>query len=126
MGNDRLTREIESHLTAFMAACKPIRERRDRLIAYSDLPTVLKDGSRTLVPEPTVQEIEAALAPLRDFMNALEGAFCQVETAYEHFISREDGDDLVLLLQMARRYMELQQAERIPWDDLQQSEYRDA
>jgi hypothetical protein len=126
MGNDRLTQTLKIHLAAFEVACKPIRERRDRLIAHSDLPTILKTGKRPPVPEITLKQIEAALAPLRDFMNVIEGTFSDTSTAYEHFISREDGDDLVLLLKMARRYIQLQQAELIPWDDLKQSEYGDA
>jgi AbiU2 len=126
IGNDRLKQKLEIHLTAFQVACKPIRERRDRLIAHSDLPTILKNSNRPPVPELTRKEIEAALAALRDFMNAIEGTFSDTSTGYEHFISREDGDDLVLLLKMARRYIELQQAGRIPWDDLKQSEYGDA
>jgi hypothetical protein len=126
MTNDPLIGEIEAHLKAFNAACNPIRERRDRLIAHSDLSTVLGDSNRPLLSEPTVNEIEAALTPLRDFMNAIALAFGETATVYEHFISREDGDDLVLLLKMAHRYMDLQKADRIPWDDWQQSGYRDA
>jgi hypothetical protein len=126
LGNDPLTQSSQGYLNAFETACQPIRDRRNRLIAHSDLSTVLKDGRRASLPEPTVQEIEAALEPLRDFMNAIERAFCGVETAYEFFISREDGDDLALLLKMAHRYMKLREAGNIPWDDLQESEYSKA
>jgi hypothetical protein len=125
LGNEQLTQEIETHLAVFEAACKPIRARRDRLIAHNDLSTVLPDGSRARLPDPTVQEIESALAPLRKFMNAIERTFCDAETAYEHFISREDGEDLVLLLKMARRYQELQRDGSIPLDDLRKFGYTD-
>jgi hypothetical protein len=126
MDNDSLTQAINVHLTAFNAACYPIRERRNRLIAHSDLSTVLKTDSRPPLPDPTVNEVEAALTALRDFMNAIALAFGEAATAYEHFISRHDGDDLVLLLRMANRYRELQEVERIPWDDMQHAGYRDA
>ena len=39
---------------------------------------------------------------------------------------REDGDDLAHLLKMGLRYNRLQESGSIPWNDLEQSEYRDA
>ncbi len=59
-------------------------------------------------------------------MNAIALAFGEAAIAYENFVSRDDGDDLVFHLKMARRYLELQETERIPWDDLKKSEYWDA
>jgi len=125
-GNDPLVSRIESYLAEFRAACGPIRDRRNRLIAHSDLSTVLKDGSRPALPAPTIQEIEVALLALRNFMNTISRVFGETETAFEHFLSREDGDDLVHLLKMGQRYNRLQESGGIPWNDLEQSEYRDA
>jgi hypothetical protein len=65
-----------------------------------------------------VNEVEEALRALRDFMNAIASAFGEAATAYERFISRDDGEDLVLLLRMAHRYRQLQDMEHTPWDDI--------
>jgi hypothetical protein len=67
-----------------------------------DLATLLRQyGYANEVPitvGPSRQEIEEALAALRNFMNLIQGHCADSSTAYEHFISRGGGEDLMEIL----------------------------
>ena len=72
----------------------------------------------TQISGPSRQEIEDALGALRQLMIPVDAHFTGSETAYELFISRDDGDSLVLILKQGLRYQELTKTEQIPITDL--------
>ena len=109
--------ELQHLCQNFADSCRPIRVRRNKMIAHTDRAVAL----RTAVPPPdaTIGQINDALKVLGDFMNAVAKYLDEPPTAYEHFIMRgQGGDDLVSLLRMAARYQVLQAEGTIPWNDL--------
>ena len=115
-----LTDELSQRLADYEASCMKIKTRRNKQIAHYDHATLLLQyASGPSDPlGPSRQEIENALAALRDFMNSVESSITSSETAYQHFISKADGEALISVLKQGLRYRQLQIAGSIPWDDL--------
>jgi hypothetical protein len=117
----QLTVELTRQLEVYTDRCRGIKKRRNKELAHADLATLLQKygyAKGTQIQGPSRQEIEDALAALRQFMISIDVHFTGIETAYEHFISRDDGDSLVLILKQGLRYQELTKTEQIPITDL--------
>ena len=125
LGETELTRSLRHLLDEIHSKCAAFRLQRNKRLAHLDLHTALQKGSSTL-PTITIDMIETALSLIREFMNSVEGHYTDSETGYEHFIMRaSDGDTLVHLLKSAHRYDELVQSQKIGFDDLENSRWKD-
>jgi hypothetical protein len=117
VGQLSLATNLEPLLKAFEDSCSQIRYRRNKWIAHSDLATKL--GARAVpLSGPSRSEIEAALAALRQALNFVELHYAGSQTAYEHFVMKQDGEHLILELIRAKRYRGLVEDGVIPRDDL--------
>ncbi len=92
--------DISSRVEDIVALCKPFRTWRNKRIAHTDLPTVLKYNPDPL-PGISRKMIENVLRRLRELFNYIIGHFEDSETAYEHVIYQGDGDTIVFLLERA-------------------------
>ena len=112
--------KLKELLIEFRGSCGQIKRRRNTQIAHYDHATLLQQySSGSTVPlGPSRQEIEDALGALRRFMEPIESYLTSSATAYRRFVSRADGEALILVLQQGLRYQELQNNGVIPWDDL--------
>jgi hypothetical protein len=63
--------------------CAPIKTHRDKRIAHADLKTSIQHGSDPL-PGVSRQMIEDVLVLLRNYMNAIEGHYCQSAYLYQN------------------------------------------
>lgn len=76
------------------------REWRNRHLAHKDLALALDVGAEPL-PRVSRQNVEDALSAVRDVLNRLAGHYLDTTVAFEHFISRDDGEALVYHLRVA-------------------------
>jgi hypothetical protein len=119
-----LTDELTKHLQNYRLSCKDIKVRRNKELAHADLGALLRRqesaqaGRADTILGPSRQEIEHALSALREFMNAIDVHFTGSPMAYEHFLSRSDGESLVDFLKQGLRYDELREAQKLPFNDL--------
>ncbi|MEW6140367.1 MAG: hypothetical protein AB1733_19275 [Thermodesulfobacteriota bacterium] len=106
--------------------CRGFRIRRNRRLAHLDLRTGLQQGA-TPLPGVSREMIAGALSLVRDYMNTIEGHYCESETGYENVImTRQDGEALVLRLRNGLRYSELVRNGTISRQDWLEDEWRDA
>jgi hypothetical protein len=125
----RLNDELNGHLQRYRDRCRDIKVRRHKELAHADLGSLLRrygSAAGAPIPGPSRQEIEDALASLREFMNAIDSHFTNSHMAYENFISRNDGESLVGILKQGLRYGELRRAQVLPHDDLKKLSRYDA
>jgi hypothetical protein len=100
----------------FLNASNPVRDLRHKVIAHLDLQTATKMVSPP--PEVTIQEVRAALDALAEFMNAIATHFGESPTLYQMFGMRGAGPkELIAMLGTADRYLEMQKAGKLPWDE---------
>ncbi|KVR16155.1 hypothetical protein WK11_25645 [Burkholderia ubonensis] len=118
-GETEIADAMTPRLETFDAACEKVRHRRNKWIAHSDLTTLLKARATPLLG-PSRQEIETALAALRHVMNCVELKYTDGETAYEHFVMNQTGEQLIDALAKGKRYRELVKAGQVPRDDFRQ------
>ncbi|KVT36632.1 hypothetical protein WM08_30080 [Burkholderia ubonensis] len=118
-GETEVADMMTPRLEAFDAACEKVRHRRNKWIAHSDLTTLLTARATPLLG-PSRQEIENALAALRDVMHCVELKYTDGETAYEHFMMNQTGDHLIDALARGKRYSELVKERQIARDDFRQ------
>jgi len=117
-GSDRP--ELHARLEEYRGSCERIKIRRNKYLAHYDYEALVKNASAPL-DGPSRQEIEQALAALRRFMSDVENHFAEVPTGFEHFISRNDGADLVWWLKRGLRHRELEESGQIGPLDLRNS-----
>jgi hypothetical protein len=126
----QLTGDILKCFQRYRACCQSIQVRRNKELAHADLGALLKrygsPAGSVPIPGPSRQEIEDALASLREFMNAIDVRFTGSAMAYEHFRSLNDGESLVWVLKQGVRYGELSEAGELPFDDLKKLTHYDA
>jgi hypothetical protein len=85
--------------------CKPFRERRNRIIAHTDLLTAV-DVDSNPVPGFSRLMVEEALEAIRQLMNRIQKYFADGQTGYEHYFPRGGGETLIRLLQDVVTYWE--------------------
>lgn len=90
--------------------CEPFRDWRNRRIAHKDLPTALHYHPQPL-PRINKEMIDKVLRVMREFLNIFQGHYESVETAFDHFVMRGDGDTLVFYLKQAEEYDRLKKEE---------------
>jgi AbiU2 len=117
VGEVALANSLESLLTRFEVSCSQILDRRNKWIAHSDLETMLAARAVPL-SGPSRAEIEAALAALRQALDCVGIHYTGSTIAYEHFVMRSDGADLLMEIGRAKRYRLLVADGTIPRDDL--------
>jgi hypothetical protein len=118
-----LAEKLTALLAAYKASCERVRIRRNRQIAHYDHSTLLRQYGTGGAVElaPSQQEIEEALEALRNFMGTAEAYLTSSTTAYQHFISRYDGEALVYALSLGLRYQDLQAEGVVALDDFANS-----
>jgi hypothetical protein len=121
-GFQNLAGTLAESLSEFRSRCQKIKDRRHKDIAHFDLAVQLSNKAEVL-PGPSRQEIEDALAALRKFMNVVYGHFESTTMGYEHFSMLSDGNTLIFRLTEALRYEQLQTAGTIPHEDILQGAY---
>jgi hypothetical protein len=112
--------DLRARLEEYRASCEKIKARRNKYLAHYDYEALVKNASAPL-DGPSRHEIEQALAALRRFMSDVESHFGEVPTNFEHFISRNDGTDLVWWLKRGLRHRELEESGQIEPLDLRNS-----
>ncbi len=116
-GETAVADSMDVPLASFEAACGKLRHRRNKWIAHSDLHTSLNARATPLLG-PSREEIENALAALRQVMNPVEQKYTNSQTAYEHFVLNEDGEHLISALLQAKRYRELRETGAVGHENL--------
>jgi len=81
------------------------REHRNKRLAHNDLATILSVGTSPL-PPVTVADIDALLADLAAFLNAIDLRYCEGTTFFADPIQNGDGDSLARWLRDGVRYRE--------------------
>jgi len=108
--------KMSAALQKFADACVKVRHRRNKWIAHFDRTTMLNQHITPRIG-PSREEIENALAALRDAMNCISRHYTDTTICYEHFSMQADGEALVHNLRRGLRYTELVDAQAIPKDD---------
>lgn len=121
-GFQELSVALTEALSEFRQRCEKIKDRRHKDIAHFDLTAQLSNKAEVL-PGPSRQEIEHALAALRKFMNIVYGHFENSTMGYEHFSMLSDGNTLIFRLTEALRYEQLQSEGTIAHEDIFQGTY---
>ena len=124
---------VEPHLAARLKKlldtlddkCRDFRAWRNKRLAHADLVTAMQSGVHPL-PGISRQMIEDALTLIREYMNTIEGHYCNNRVAYNLFIMNKDGHALVSILIDGLRYRELQGERKIPYDDWSQNQWKAA
>lgn len=120
-GSDDLARLVQKLDDNYQQFYCPLKTYRNKVLAHRDLSTALSDHKD--MPSVTFETIENALGTLRDFMNSIDGHFCDAETGYEHTILDGDGNGLAFCLAQGARYDELVRAQKIDFHDLANSQW---
>lgn len=105
--------------------CQYFRAHRNKRLAHFDLTTAMQSTSNPL-PGVSMQMIQQALDLLCEYMNTIERHYTETETGYENFIMHSGGNELVSLLKFGLRYEELLRDGQISWEDINQSQWKDA
>jgi hypothetical protein len=92
--SDWLKSEFDPRLRALTRACSEVTRRRNDWIAHHARATV---EAQAISPRmnPARQEIEDALAALRDVMHVVHTRLGEAELAYQHVFLGDDGEALV-------------------------------
>ena len=117
-----LASELTARLDHYRCKCERIIERRNKRIAHYDLDTQ-RAASTEGQSSASRQEIEGALAALREFMKAVYQFFERSEMAYEHFAMLDDANSVLRFAGEALRYRELVDQGRIDYVDFTTSQY---
>jgi hypothetical protein len=97
---------VKAALDELDVLCSPIRERRKKLHAHSDLDTKLGRNSAPLDPV-TKKVIDSSLEKIRDIMNDVERTYLESVTSFE-FDVHSDAQELLYHLKEAREYQRQQ------------------
>jgi hypothetical protein len=115
-GDQALADGMRLPLHLFEAACARVRHRRNKWIAHFDRDTLLNENVQPRMG-PSRDEIETALAALRDVMNGVSLHYTDASTGYEYFSMQADGEALLQRLRRAVRYDELVDTGVVPVED---------
>ncbi len=93
---------------------------RNRHLAHRDLELAVDDRA-TPLPGISRENMERALAAVREVLNKIEGHFWQSEVAFTHFLARDDAESLTYYLKVAvdaesRQRERLLQGRAVPED----------
>lgn len=99
----------------YLIACEKIVDRRNKRLAHFELRTFLNKNSAAML-DASRQEIEDALAALREFMNAIQRDLEDCETSYRTSTLIGNGESLLRILRWGMRYRELRQSSVIDDD----------
>jgi hypothetical protein len=126
LGHAELLRELSPLLERVSLSCEPLRLHRNKRLAHLDLSVALENGVSAL-PLVTGVMVDGSLRDVRDFMNCIEGHYCDSETGYEHFsMPGGDGDALVGILKYGFRYEDLLTKGAIDINDIEASAWPSA
>lgn len=115
-GETEAAKKMSLPLKKFKGACASVRLRRNKWIAHFDMHTMLnqKEAPRS---GPSLQEIDNALAALREAMNVIFLLYASTSVCYDAFSMQADGESLVRSLRRGLRYSELVDSKIIPRED---------
>lgn len=111
-GNTELARELATVVRELVSAVQPIRRRRNKLLAHSDLALALRGEPRPL-PSVKKEMIDEALATMRVLINRVEMHYQQTSTIFEVIGLSSDIDGLLYSLAEARRAEEEERAQAL-------------
>jgi hypothetical protein len=117
-----LASELSARLNQYRAKCEGIIERRNKRIAHYDLDTQSAASTEAL-SGVSRQEVEEALAELREFMRTVYQFFEQSYMAYEHFAMHDDANSVLRIACEALRYRELVDRGEMDYADFAASQY---
>lgn len=103
---------------------QPLRSLRHRLIAHRDYDAAM--GTDDDLPELPKQLVRELVDGIAEFMNAIDGAYFESNTEYEHCIEVGGTEALVTCLKKAAEYDLLVEEGLVPRDRLFKGEYGDA
>ena len=126
VGEPSLAAGCKTVLATLDGHAEPLKTLRNKQLAHLDLAVALNKATEPL-PPVSRQEINEALALVRQYLNAIEIYYNDNEWGYEHFLmTGSDGDALVHVLSNGLRYHELVLEEVIEYDDFQKGAWNDA
>ncbi|HEV8337168.1 MAG TPA: hypothetical protein VGR67_12185 [Candidatus Polarisedimenticolia bacterium] len=112
---------VKVQLDELETLCGPIRQRRSKLLAHSDLDTILGRSLVPLVPI-TKKTIDSAFEKIRGIMNEVERAYLDRTTLFEYAVDT-DAQELLYCLRHAREYRRQQRIRSgLPADPESQNE----
>jgi hypothetical protein len=110
-----LLTKLQTLLDRLQLSCESMREQRNKRIAHTDLDTKL---NANLLPAVTRSMLEEALKLCSDIMNAISIEFRDTQIAFDHVVLNDDGNTLLLHLQMAEAYgKHIDSGHVDPWND---------
>ncbi len=98
----KLATEIKTTVKEIRASCQPLLERRNRVLAHSDLATAL-DPEKELMPGITFDETDNLVQKVVALLQSIELHYCDSSTIYDAKLVSVDAENLVALLQLARQ-----------------------
>lgn len=104
-GDEDLAAEIKAEVAKIQGSCTAIRERRNRVVAHSDLATAL-NPDKELMAGATVAKVEKVMREVREVLNRVEGRYRQSETAYDARLVSVEAEKLITILSRARKARE--------------------
>lgn len=116
-----LVKDLDPHLAEFESLCEKVRERRNKLLAHSDLAARLAARERqeaALALNVTLREVGDAIECLRAAMNCVEIHYDWALTGFDGSIVAGDGDNLIAGLARAQRYHKLLKERKISVEDV--------
>ena len=120
-----LATKLRTMLGDLRQKCKVIRTHRNKRLAHLDLKTALEPKAK--LDNISVDMVEEVLGLVAEYMNTVEGHYCQKELLYERGISlRKDANDLVSILQDGLRLRKLMEDKKVPDDEMFKGEWADA
>jgi len=125
VADEDLLASTHEKLASFREQCQPFKTHRNKRLAHRDLQASLASNTEPL-PGITLHMIDNALAIVRDYLNAIEGHFCDSRTDYETFLMVGDANSLISHLAQGLRCEELWRSGTVPYDDFDKSEWHDA
>lgn len=109
-GCEQMAEEVRERVSKISSDCKPIRQRRNRVIAHSDLNTAL-EPEKELVPGMTIDEIDQAMSAIVELMNYTQAGIQDSTTHFNTNMISVEAENLILYLEKAR---EAEERKRMP------------
>jgi hypothetical protein len=95
-----------AQLAKIDSLAQALAQHRNKRLAHNDLTSAMAE--RDILLPLSRQNIEDALAAIRELLNTIHVAYFDGPYAYEHPLIRGDGNSLIWWLQMGQRMMKFQ------------------
>ncbi len=102
-----LCESLRNKLKALRDQAQPIKLWRNKLIAHTDLRTALVITENPL-PGISRDYLSQVLLLIREIMNTINVYYFEKETGYEYTWLIQDGEQLIYLLEIAKKYEDIE------------------